>query len=80
MIIDLLPFAAFALESSGHSVPPGVERHTLTLGLNGPALDSSYDSQPMSGNARIEDVAPPSEAILRAAVLPADGPGLTITF
>ena len=81
MNIDLLPFAAFALESSGHSVPPGVERHTLTLRLNRPALDSSYDSPPMSGNARIEEgAAPPSEGILRAAVLPADGPGLTITF
>jgi hypothetical protein len=80
MNIDLLPFAAFALESSGRTAQPRAERHTLTLWLARPALDSSYDSPPMSGRVRIGDVPPASENLLRAAVLPADGPGLTITF
>jgi hypothetical protein len=79
MNIDL-PFAAFALESSGRSTQPRPERHTLTLRLARAALESSYDSPPMSGRARIEDVPLPAEGLLRAAVLPADGPGLTITF
>jgi len=80
MNIDLLPFAAFALESSARSVQPRVERHTLTLRLARPALDSSYESPPMSGRASIENVPLPSESVLRAAVLPVDGMGLTITF
>jgi hypothetical protein len=80
MNIDLLPFAAFALESSGHSAQPRGERHTLTLRPARSAFDLSYGSLPMSGRARIEDVPPPSDSLLRAAVLPADGPGLTITF
>jgi hypothetical protein len=80
MNIDLLPFAAFALESSGGAVLPRSERHTLTLRLARPALDSSYESAPMSGRASLEIAAPACDGVLRAAVLPAKGPGLTITF
>jgi len=80
MNIDLLPFAAFALESSGRTAQARPERHTLTLRLAQPALASSYDSPPMSGRATIEDGPLPSESVLRAAVLTADDPGLTLTF
>jgi hypothetical protein len=80
MNIDLLPFAAFALQSSGQTAQARLGQHTLTLRLARPAVDSSYESPPMSGRASIEDVPLPSEGVLRAAILPADGPGLTITF
>jgi len=79
MNIDLLPLAAFALETSGANARPCPELHTLTLRLARPAHLSSYES-PMSGQARIEDSPLPSESVLRAAILPAEGAGLTITF
>jgi hypothetical protein len=79
MNIDLLPFAAFALESS-----PGTERlvaqpHTLTLRLIRTALLSSHEPA-MGGTVRIEAIPLPCESVLRAAILPAEGPVLTITF
>jgi hypothetical protein len=79
MNIDLLPLAAFALESS-----PGEERlvaqaHTLTLRLMRPALLSSNES-PMSGTVEIEAIRPVCENVPRAAIMPAEGLGLTITF
>jgi hypothetical protein len=79
MNIDLLPFAAFALESSGMADRPCGEPHTLTLRLARPSLHSSF-GPPMSGKVRIEEIPVPCEGVLHAAVLPADGPGLTITF
>ena len=79
MNIDLLPFAAFALESSAGQGRPGGEPNTLTLRLAPPKLMSSY-GPPMSGSASIETLSPGSAGVLRAAVLPAEGPGLTITF
>jgi len=79
MNIDLLPFAAFALESSAGAERPSGEPHTLTLRLAPPVLLCSY-GPPMSGSVRIEAVPLRSESLLRAAVLPAEGPGLTITF
>jgi len=79
MNIDLLPFAAFALESSAGRERPGGERHTLTLRLDRPTLLSSY-GPPMGGSANIEAIPLGSAGVLRAAVLPAEGPALTITF
>lgn len=79
MTIDLLPFAAFALESSAGQGRPGGEPHTLTLRLARPTLVSSY-GPPMSGSVSIEALPLGSAGGLRAAVLPAEGPGLTITF
>jgi hypothetical protein len=79
MNIDLLPFASFALESSGVEDRPCGEPNTLTLRLARPSLHSSLGPL-MSGHVRIEDVPLPCEGVLRAAVLPVDGPGLTITF
>jgi hypothetical protein len=78
MNIDLLPFAAFALESSGMTEPPRGEPHTLTLRL-ARSMNSSF-GPPMSGKARMEDIPVRREVALHAAILPADGAGLTITF
>jgi hypothetical protein len=79
MNINVLPLAAFTLESSRGAERVVAEAHTLTLRLTRPALLSSHEP-PMSGTARIEAVPGHSESMLRAAVLPAEGPGLTITF
>ena len=78
MNIDLLPLAAFALQSSRGADRFVAEAHTLTLRLTRLAVDGSH-TPPMSGRAAIEDL-PLREGLLRAAVLPAGGPGLTITF
>jgi hypothetical protein len=79
MNIDPLPLAAFALESSGSMDRLCGEPHTLTLRLARRSVQSSF-GPPMSGTARIEGIPLRSECQLHAAVLPADGPGLTITF
>lgn len=78
MNIDLLPFSAFALESYGTTAPSRGELHTLTLELALAAVHSSHDdamSGSVSTNKAFTGVPP-----LRAAVLPADGTALTITF
>jgi hypothetical protein len=79
MNIDLLPLSAFALESSRGADRFIAEAHTLTLQLARPALDCSQPPL-MSGRASIEAHPLRTAALLRAAVLPAGGPGLTITF
>jgi hypothetical protein len=67
MNIDLLPFSAFALQSCGQASQVAGETQTLTLQL---ALARASTNQPFvdCGNS------------LRAAVVPAEGPVLTITF
>ena len=77
MNIDLLPFTAFALESYGATEPARGELHTLTLRLALAPVHSSHE--PMSGSASV-DPAWAAPAALRAAILPADGSALTITF
>ena len=77
MNIDLLPFSAFALESCQTPAPARGANHTLTLQLALAPVPSSYDAT--------NDIAGASQALacgapLRAAVLPADGSALTITF
>lgn len=79
MNIDLLPFAAFALESSGLPERPLAESHTLTLRLTRPLPHSPFGPS-MSGRVRLGDIPLPSEGVLHAEVLPAEGLGLTITF
>lgn len=78
MNIDLLPLSAFALESSRGADRLVAEAHTLTLRPTRPAFDSSQ-APSMGGSAWIEPLAAEGGR-LHAAVLPADGPGLTITF
>ena len=78
MNIDLLPFAAFALESSGMAERARAEPHTLTLRL-ARSMNSSFGPA-MSGKARLEEIPVRCEVALHAAILPADGAGLTITF
>jgi hypothetical protein len=77
MNIDLLPFTAFALESLGPSAPGRGDGHTLTLQLALAPVHSSHE--PMSGSVGASQ-AFPCATPLRAAVLPAEGPVLTITF
>ena len=77
MNIDLLPFSAFALESCRTAASARGDNHTLTLQLALAPVSSSYDAT--------NDIASASQALacaapLRAAVLPADGSELTITF
>jgi hypothetical protein len=77
MNIDLLPFSAFALESYGTTPPSRGELHTLTLELALSAVHSSRDA--MSGSVTTNKAFTGVKS-LRAAVLPADGSAVTITF
>jgi hypothetical protein len=77
MNIDLLPFSAFALESCGGTAPSRGELHTLTLGLALASVRSPHEA--MSGSVSTNQIFT-AVTPLRAAVLPADGAALTITF
>lgn len=77
MNIDLLPFSAFALQSCGRSEGAG-EAQTLTLQLALAPVHSSHE--PMSGRASTNQAFVHGGKLLRAAVVPAEGPVLTITF
>jgi len=78
MNIDLLPFSAFALESSGAASRHAGEAHTLTLR---PELAPVHPALPaMGGSVSIGGAACGPAPVLRAAVVPAAGPVLTITF
>jgi hypothetical protein len=76
MNIDLLPFSAFALESYGATAPSRGEQHTLTLEL-ALAVHSAHEA--MSGSVSTNQIFTAARP-LRAAVLPAGGAALTITF
>ena len=76
MNIDLLPFSAFALESYGTTAPSRGDMHTLTLEL---ALAVHSPHKGMSGSISTRQTLAAATS-LRAAVLPADGGALTITF
>ena len=78
MNIDLLPFTAFALESCGTTGQAPVAAQTLTLQLElGPVHPLL---EPMSGTAGTALACEPQLHSLRAAVVPACGEPLTITF
>ena len=78
MNLDLLPFSAFALESSGAAARAVSEAQTLTLQLVPHPIHSFY--QPMGGSASIHCAPAGASGTLRASVVPADGTALTITF
>jgi hypothetical protein len=79
MNIDLLPFSAFAAESSG-AVSRDIGRGpTLTLPLELTPVHPAFEPA-MSGSVSIDETACMPAPLLRAAVVPASGPALTITF
>jgi hypothetical protein len=78
MNIDLLPFTAFALQSCGRAAQGAGEAQTLTLQLGLAPVLCSQES--MSGSASINQAFVDSGNLLRAAVVPTEGPVLTITF
>jgi hypothetical protein len=78
MNIDLLPFTAFALQSCGQAARAQGDGQTLTLQL---ALVSDHSChEPMNGRASTNQAFMHCGNLLRAAVVPAEGPVLTITF
>jgi hypothetical protein len=79
MNIDLLPFSAFALESSGASSRAVGEGETLTLRL-GIALLRRPEAATMSGTVSVEPDAAVPLQVLRAAVLPVADAAITLTF
>jgi hypothetical protein len=77
MNIDLLPFNAFALESYGPTAPSRGDPHTLTLEL---ALSTGRSSRERMSGSVSTNPAGVDTTPLRAAILPADGSAITITF
>jgi hypothetical protein len=77
MNIDLLPFNAFALESYGPTAPSRGDPHTLTLEL---ALSTGRSSREVMTGSVSTRAASADATPLHAAVLPADGTPITITF
>ena len=78
MTTDVLPLSDFALESWGPVIQARGDGKTLTLRL---ALDPMHSSlEPMNGSASANQSLVYSAELLRAAVVPADGEALTITF
>lgn len=78
MNIDLLPFSAFVLESCGPAAPSRGDAQTLTLQLVPAPVHAFYE--PMGGSASASPSLVACANVLRAAVVPVDGPVLTITF
>ncbi len=79
MKIDLLPLAAFALERPHETRRPQDGPPTLTLQPTGAARQRLHEN-PMSGSAQVEPMLLPGGGPLSAAIVPAGGPALTITF
>lgn len=78
MNIDLLPFSAFALEACSSGGQAAGQGQTLTLQLEMATVHSSVE--PMAGTACTTAPISQGAQLLRAAVVPAGGPVLTITF
>ena len=78
MNIDLLPFSAFVLESSGSAAQAARDAHTLTLPLELVPVHAAFEPA-MSGTVSF-DLALEATEPLRAAVVPVCGAALTITF
>ena len=78
MNIDLPPFTAFALESCGTAGQVAAAAQTLTLQLEIGPLHPLLE--PMAGTASVHCASEPSFQPLRAAVVPAGGDPLTLTF
>ena len=79
MNIDLLPFSAFALESSGPASRQVGEGDTLTLRLDLTPVHTAFEPA-MGGSVSIDAAGCDAAPLRRAAVVPADGPVVTITF
>lgn len=79
MNIDLLPFSAFALESSAGASRQSGESHTLTMRLGLSPVHPGLDPA-MEGTVGFTDLPQESAPVLRACVGPVAGPVLTITF
>jgi hypothetical protein len=79
MNIDLLPFSAFVLESSGAASQAVRDGHTLTLPLELMPVHAAFEPA-MSGTISIGMAQACAIKPLRAAVVPAGGTVLTITF
>ncbi|ROZ79550.1 hypothetical protein [Ramlibacter sp. WS9] len=79
MNIDLLPFSAFVLESSGTAAQAIRDAHTLTLPLELVPVHAAFEPA-MSGTVSIDLAAREAAEPLHAAVVPARGAVLTITF
>ena len=79
MNIDLLPFSAFLLECSGVAAPASPGGHTLTLPLGLVPVHAAFETA-MSGTVTIQGTALSASLPQRAAVVPAGGAALTITF
>ena len=78
MNLDLLPFSAFALESSGAAAQAVSGSHTLTLQLDLLPVHAALEVA-MGGRASVGGDAAPAGA-LRAQVVPASTDSITITF
>ncbi len=79
MNIDLLPFSAFALESSGGAAAAVRDGHTLTLPLGLVPVHPAFEPA-MAGTLSVGAAVACIGPALRAAVVPAAGKALTITF
>ena len=79
MNIDLLPFSAFVLESSGAVGQAVRDGHTLTLPLELMPVHAAFEPA-MSGTVSVDAAQACVVQPLRAAVVPAAGTALTITF
>ena len=79
MNIDLLPFSAFLLESSGATAQGVREAHTLTLPLELMPVHAAFEPA-MSGTISIDSAQACAATPLHAGVVPAGGAVLTITF
>lgn len=77
MPTNMPAFTAFALESCRSPGPARGDSQTLTMQL---ALAHPHAAEPMDGSASASTVAGHCAHSLRASVVPADGPVLTITF
>ncbi len=78
MNIDFLPFPAFALESCSPAALARGNGKTLTLQLALAAVHAH--GEPMGGSATANEALVYCPNLLRAAVVPAEGQALTITF
>ncbi len=79
MNIDLLPFSAFVLESSGTAAQAARDAQTLTLPLELVPVHAAFEPA-MSGTVSVCSSSIEAAVPLHAAVVPARGAALTITF
>jgi hypothetical protein len=79
MNIDLLPFSAFVLESSGTAGQAARDAQTLTLPLELVPVHAAFEPA-MNGTVSVVLAASEVAESLHAAIVPVRGAALTITF